>query len=227
MLFMRVVRFWFFLNDDTECIQPEWIDRLVMYTQIDGVGAVGALLRYGDHGVQHAGIWCNGGNAFHRYSGYPESHPGYMSALRTAQNCLAVTGACLGITRSRFDEVGGFSPGFPLNFNDVDLCLKLVDAGYRNVVDCQTVVVHHESATREPGLLAGEQELLERRWKRFLHNDPYHNPNHFAYGADELPFPADGLVQSLEALGENRHLPRFWPLDNTSAARARLSSLDR
>ena len=99
----------------------------------------------------------------HRYVGFSGDHPGNFHALRLAQNCLAVTAACLAVDRHRFEEVGGFATQYPLAYNDVDLCFKLVQAGYRNVVDCATEIIHHESSSRDPSVQDWEVELLRRR----------------------------------------------------------------
>jgi GT2 family glycosyltransferase len=199
-----------FLNDDTESIQDRWIERLVMYATRPDIGAVGAKLLYGDERIQHAGVWSRHGGPGHRYPGFRRDHPGHMGSLWTAQNCMAVTGACLGVERRKFEEVGGFSQAFPLNFNDVDLCLKLVSRGYRSVVDCGTEVVHHESATRNPAVKEWEYLQLRERWSRLLSDDFWDNPNHTGHGVQEFPATSESLLQTWEALGLNAGHARIW-----------------
>lgn len=189
-----------FLNDDTEIVQKDWIQRLVMYAQRPDIGPVGAKLLYADGRIQHAGIWSRHGGPGHRYPGFRRDHPGHMGSLFTAQNCMGVTGACLAVERAKFDQVGGFSLAFPLNFNDVDLCLKLVSHGYRAVVDCGTEVIHLESASRNPAVKPGEYELLRERWADYLDRDFWDNPNHTGHGVQEFPATSESLIQSWEAI---------------------------
>ncbi len=200
-----------FLNDDTEIIDPDWVERLVMYATRPDIGAVGAKLLYGDGRIQHAGTWSRHGNPHHRYVGYRSDHPGYLAALATAQNCLAVTAACLAVERSKFEEVGGFATAFPLAYNDVDLCLKLSRSGYRTVVDCATEVVHHESSSRDPSVADWEFDQLRRRWATVLDNDPYDNPNHTAHGVDEYPPTSVELVELRLASDGADYRARTWP----------------
>ncbi|MDH5519010.1 MAG: glycosyltransferase [Acidimicrobiia bacterium] len=191
-----------FLNDDTEITMPNWLERLVMYATRPDIGAVGAKLLYGDGRVQHAGVWARGAGPAHRYMGFSGDHPGNFHALRLAQNCLAVTAACLAVERSKFESVGGFSTAFPLSYNDVDFCLKLHQAGFRNVVDCQTEVVHHESSSRDPTVRDWEMAQLFRRWRPLLMADPYDHPCNLAAGVEEYP-PAP--IDIVERKAYERH----------------------
>lgn len=200
-----------FLNDDTEIKTPDWIERLVMYATRPGIGAVGVKLLYGDGRIQHAGVWARGGPA-HRYVGFRGDHPGNFHALRLAQNCVAVTAACLAVERGRFEEVGGFSSQYPLAYNDVDLCFKLMHRGYRNVVDCATEIIHHESSSRDPRVQDWEIELLRRRWRPLLLRDPFDNPCNLAAGVDEYPpTPVDIAERKAYELNELVLSGRSWP----------------
>jgi GT2 family glycosyltransferase len=199
-----------FLNDDTEIIQPDWLQRMVMYATRPDVGAVGAKLLYADRTIQHAGTWSRNGNPYHRYVGYGADHPGYLASLTAAQNCLSVTAACLAVERAKFEEVGGFTPVFPLAYNDVDLCLKLSRHGHRTVVDCATRLIHHESSSRDPAVTTSEFEQLHRRWGPVLHNDPYDNPNNTSPGVEEYPPTSVDLVDLRQARGAD-HPARAWP----------------
>ncbi len=204
-----------FLNDDTEVIQPDWVERLVMYATRPEVGAVGAKLLYGDERIQHAGVWSRFGGPGHRYPGFDRMHPGHMGSLWCAQDCLAVTAACLMIERSKFEAVGGFSESFPLNFNDVDLCLKLRSAGWNAIVDCGTEVIHHESATRDPAVKDWEYHQLRDRWSEFLSDDFWDNPNHTGHGVQEFPATSEVLLQSWEAVNGNYREARIWHAAST------------
>ena len=200
-----------FLNDDTEIVMANWMERLTMYATRPGIGAVGVKLVYGDGRVQHAGVWARGGPA-HRYVGFRGDHPGNFHALRLPQNCLAVTAACLAVDRSRFEEVGGFASLYPLAYNDVDLCLKLVHRGYRNVVDCATEVVHHESSSRDPTVKDWEVALLQRRWRSLLKRDPFDHPANLADGVEEYPpTPIEVVERKADRHGELVLTGRSWP----------------
>jgi O-antigen biosynthesis protein len=165
------------LNDDTEMITPDWIERMVMYTELEGVGAVGARLIWEDGRPQHVGIlFENGGYPGHIYRGFSPDFPGYSNNVFVAQNYLAVTAACLMTTRTAFEEVGGFSPVFPNNYNDMDFCLKLRDSGRRVVYDPDTVLYHFESSSRETEVEDWEKEALRDRWLPLIAVDPSTNP---------------------------------------------------
>ena len=185
------------LNDDTEVVTPDWIEMLVAFASVDGVGAVGALLRFGDGRIQHAGVVLDRGNPGHSYYGYPGDHPGYRSSLRIASNCSVVTAACLMTRRESFMKVGGLSPAFPRNYNDVDYCLKLRSTGSRIVFTPEVQLMHYESSSR--GFVpveAAERARLEERWGPSLLTDPYYNVN-FLPGANHLTLiDADGRTPS-------------------------------
>jgi GT2 family glycosyltransferase len=175
------------LNDDTEVITPEWIEQLLLYAQQDGVGAVGARLLFGDGRIQHAGIAAIWGRAGHSYYGFPGDHPGYFDNALVPINQLAVTAACLMTRRSSFEEVGGLSLEFPLNYNDVDLCLKLRRAGYRIVCTPDAELWHLEAATRRTGTVDKfELDTLHSRWGHVLNHDPYYSPYFPPWSADYI-----------------------------------------
>ena len=165
------------LNDDTEMVTPDWIERMVMYTELEEVGAVGARLIWEDGRPQHVGIlFENGGYPGHIYRGFSPDFPGYSNNVFVAQNYQAVTAACLMTTRAAFEEVGGFSPVFPNNYNDMDFCLKLRDSGRRVVYDPDTVLYHFESSSRETEVSDWEKEALRDRWLPLIAVDPSTNP---------------------------------------------------
>ena len=194
-----------FLNDDTRVVNPDWLLFLVDHALEPDIGAVGARLLYEDGRVQHSGIWSRGGHPTHRYEGTPGDADGYLGALEVAQNCLAVTGACLAVERSKFESVGGFSPVFPNSYNDVDLCLKLLDRGHRTVVEPRAELFHYEASTRDPSITDDDLVALHDRWRWRLNHDPFDNPNHTAERSEEWPVP-----ETVDNAG-SRHEPRFWP----------------
>lgn len=166
------------LNDDMEVITPDWIERMVMYLELEALGAVGARLILEDGRPQHVGIlFENGGYPGHIYYGFSPEFHGYSNNVLVAQNYLAVTAACLMTTREAFDEVGGFSTAFPNNYNDMDFCLKLRTTGRRVVYDPDTVLHHFESSSRNNEVEDWEKQQLLDRWLHLTASDPSTNPN--------------------------------------------------
>jgi GT2 family glycosyltransferase len=165
------------LNDDIEVATPDWIERMVMYSQLPGIGAVGGRLTVQDGRLQHVGVRFEHGLPGHPYHGFSGEFRGYGNMTRVAGNCLAVTGACLMTPREDFEAVGGLSLDFPLNYNDCDYCLKLRDSGLRTVYDPDLWMVHFESSSRSKEVEEWEKNLLRARWLRFTAVDPYSNPN--------------------------------------------------
>ncbi|MBR3306091.1 MAG: glycosyltransferase family 2 protein [Lachnospiraceae bacterium] len=176
------------LNNDTEVITLNWIEELLMYSGRDDVGAVGAKLYYPDKTIQHAGIVL--GLGAHRTAGHGHykvnyENLGYMGRLCYAQNVSAVTGACLMVKKSLYDEVGGLDEGFRVALNDVDFCLKLREKGYLNIWTPFCELYHYESASRGsdlsgPGAERYEKEceVFRKKWKKVLDaGDPYYNVN--------------------------------------------------
>lgn len=177
------------LNDDMEVIAPDWIERMTMYSQRDGVGAVGARLFLEDGRLQHAGIlFENGGYPGHIYHGFAGDFNGYSNNALVAQNYLAVTAACMMTSRAAFEEVGGFSTTFPLNYNDMDYCLKLRASGRRVVYDPDTTLFHFESSSRSTEVEDWEKDQLIARWLPLTMVDPATNP-HLRHGMPRLSSP--------------------------------------
>ncbi|HUE96334.1 MAG TPA: glycosyltransferase, partial [Longimicrobiaceae bacterium] len=166
-------------NDDLEVIGGEWLSALLEFSQDAAIGAVGARLLYPDGRLQHVGMVLGvNGVAAHAFHQHPGSSAGYASSAVSIRNYSAVTAACLMSRRAVFDEVGGFDEAFPIDFNDVDYCLRIRRAGYRIVFTPHAELYHHESAsfgarTQDP---AGTEEM-RRRWADVLDRDPYYNPN--------------------------------------------------
>ena len=177
------------LNDDMEVVTPNWLERLVMYAGLDGVGAVGGRLIWEDGRLQHVGIaFENVGYPGHIYRGFAGEWNGYSNSVLVAQNYLAVTGACLMTPREDFDRVGGLSTTFPVNYNDMDYCLKLVAEGRRVVYDPDTILYHFESSSRSTDVEDWEKDQLRGRWLPLTTVDPYSNP-HLKYGIPRLSSP--------------------------------------
>lgn len=173
------------LNDDTETITPDWIEQMLGFAQQAEIGAVGAKLVTEQHQVQHAGIILVDGSPGHIYYGLPDVGQGYFNALISYKNYLAITGACLLMSRKKYDEAGMMDETFPVNFNDVDLCLKLIEQGYRNVYSSQVLLYHYESVSRVKGYKASEMHRFVNKWDHLTvsKEDPYYNPMLVKYPA--------------------------------------------
>lgn len=176
-----------FLNDDVEAIESDWLQEMISHALRPDIGAVGAKLLYADGFVQHAGVVMGiGGFASHAHRLYPATHPGYAGRAALVQNFSAVTGACLVMRREVFREVGGFDEeNLPVAFNDVDLCLRVREAGYRVVWTPYAVLHHFESYSRGDDQMSAEKRARFNREKRFMLSrwktdqldDPYYNQN--------------------------------------------------
>ena len=174
-----------FLNNDTEVLTDEWIPALIEQAQRPSIAGVGGRLLFPDRTVQHAGVVLGiGGVAGHSHRFAEHDATGYHCAIESVCNYSALTAACLMVRRSVFDEVGGFDESLTIAFNDVDLCLKFRERGYRNVYLPHVVLRHAESKTRghDVGFVKNtrsvrEQLLMKERWGAVLENDPYYNPN--------------------------------------------------
>jgi GT2 family glycosyltransferase len=174
-----------FLNDDVEPIEASWLYRLTGWLDDLAVGASGAKLLYPNGAIQHAGIatWIVDG----------AGHPGRN--LRSSENwpwlnatreVTAVTGACLCVRRDDFRRIGGFDPAFPVNYNDVDFCLRLRDQGLSVIFDAGAVLQHDESQTRRAGVHYEERRRFFLRWAARLQTaDPFYSP-HLAQNNENL-----------------------------------------
>jgi GT2 family glycosyltransferase len=163
-----------FLNDDTEAVELQWLDAMLEYSQRPSVGVVGAKLAFPDGGLQHVGVTLPGGKPGHPFYGYPAKHTGYYCRSVLPHNCAAVTGACLMTRRDVFEQAGGFDEAFPLNYNDIDYCLRVRQLGYRIVFTPHARLVHHESVTKS-GVFEEELDAFREKWGEVV--DPYYNPN--------------------------------------------------
>lgn len=176
------------LNDDIEVIRADWIERMVMYSGHPDVGAVGGRLLWEDGRLQHYVVRFHNGLPGHLYYGFAGDFKGYANEVLVAQNALAVTGACLMTRRDLFEEVGGLSQVFPVNYNDIDYCLKLQAVGKRVVYDPDLVLYHFESSSRDTTVEEWEKERLLERWAPVTARDPYANP-YMIHGAMRLRGP--------------------------------------
>lgn len=176
------------LNNDTEVISSDWLTNLVGYAMQEHIGTVGAKLLYPDMTIQHAGVILGlGGVASHAYIGSAREDIGAYGRLRVPYNYSGVTAACLAIRKSVFEEVGMLESDLSVAYNDVDLNIKTLEAGYYNVLLPQVELLHHESKSR--GLDSSsekykrflvEQEYMYTKWNDLTRKDKFYNPN-FSY----------------------------------------------
>ncbi len=173
------------LNNDIEITESGWLRELAAHACRREVGAVGAKLVYPDGSLQHAGVVLGvGGIAAHAMTRQPRMHAGQFGRALAAQRFSAVTAACLAVRREVFEHVGGLDEELAVAFNDVDLCLRIDEAGFRNLWLPWVWMYHHESASRgyedNPEKMArfqGEIEAMKLRWGDTLTADPAYSPN--------------------------------------------------
>ncbi|MBC8010628.1 MAG: glycosyltransferase family 2 protein [Burkholderiales bacterium] len=180
------------LNNDIEAISTDWLEEMVSLALRHKTGAVGAMLLYPDQTIQHAGVVlgftgnpAQPGVAGHAFLRQHADDRGYMDRLCFVQNYSAVTGACLVLRREVFFQVGGLNEqDLAVNYNDVDLCLRLREAGYWNTWTPHARLYHHESASRgiddtpeKSSRTAAEIAYMHRRWGALLDQDPAYNPH--------------------------------------------------
>ncbi|WP_035795992.1 glycosyltransferase family 2 protein [Butyrivibrio sp. WCD3002] len=197
------------LNNDTQVITVNWMEELLMYAQRADVGAVGGKLYFPNRKIQHAGIVLRLGahrTAGHCHYGQEGMNLGYMGRLCYAQDVSAVTGACLMVSRAKYDEVGGFDESFEISLNDVDFCLKLRQNGYLNIFTPFAEMYHYESASRGLDLAgenakryAKESKHFRSKWKEVLDaGDPYYNPN-FSLDRSDFSLNVEGYSSLRDA----------------------------
>lgn len=173
------------MNNDIEVHSPDWLEEMVSFAVRPDIGAVGARLWYPDGRLQHGGIILGiGGVAGHSHKYLPRGIPGYFGRMVLHQSFSAVTAACLLIRRVVFEKVSGLDEALGVAFNDVDFCLRVRKAGYRNVWTPYAEMQHHESASRgyedtlfKQSRFVRERHLMEHRWGNALLADPAYNPN--------------------------------------------------
>jgi GT2 family glycosyltransferase len=159
-----------FLNNDTEP-HAGWLDALVDHADAHPeAAAIGAKLLFPDGSVQHAGVAiCQDGRPRHIYAGFPADHP----AVQRSRPFQAVTAACMLVRRKEFEQTGGFDPSFRNSLEDVDLCLRLREAGAQVLYCPDSVVTHLESASRGRGSQDVQHNfnLFQERWEGKVQRD--------------------------------------------------------
>jgi len=175
-----------FMNDDMEIVQKDWLSLMVGYASLPHVGAVGAKLLYANTDkIQHIGVTSLEIGPSHKLVIYPDDKSYYYGKNMLTHNMLCVTAACILIDKIKFKQIDGFNEEFAVAYNDVDLCMKLIEAGYECIQCNGALLYHYESMSR--GLDADSDD----KWKRLLQeknrlynmhgafykHDPYYNIN--------------------------------------------------
>ena len=205
-----------FLNNDVQITTPGLVEQVVAHVLRREVGVVGTKLLYGDGSVQHGGILLKEGHggaqtmcALHVLRGAERNDPGYLNALSSVRNYQAVTGALMATRREVFMGVGGFDEvHLPVEFNDIDYCLRVRRAGYRVLCLPLDGIFHFESSTRgsdaSPEVLQMRQAAMacmRARWREQFRHDPYSNPWVELGDVPRAWFPRSGGTEPLRPGG--------------------------
>lgn len=207
--------YFLFLNDDIEIPsgQGEWLTIMTGQAQVSYTGAVGVKLVYpGTNLIQHVGVLnlpIGPGHAFHRFD---DSLNFYWGRNILDYNFTIVTGACMMMAREKFEEIERFDETFPVAYNDVDICFKLVEHGYYNVLRNDIKLVHHESISRgydenpeKAARLLREREHLYNKHPNFKGYDPCYNPNLTPDKGDfSLKLNRSGVLVSEVSVGNSK-----------------------
>ena len=200
------------LNDDIEAEGHEWIKKMALYATNKGVGCVGCKLLYPDGKIQHVGISAGVDGPAHKFMGEDDSLKAGAGDNLVNRNVLAVTGACLAVRKELYDRVGGLNENLKVGYNDVDLCMNLFEAGYRNVILNDIKLIHHESVSRgkdagsklKSDRLSAEKAILKERHPSLMIVDPYEGGSadytlRFERENEDLSINAKGKYEVLKA----------------------------
>ncbi len=179
------------LNNDVDPINSDWLTEMVGHALRPEVGLVGAMLYYPDDTIQHAGVVLGlNGVADRPYIGYPRGFRGIDSRLLAVHSVSAMITACAAVRRDVYLAAGGMDETLEIACNDLDLCLRVADMGYRNVLTPHAELYHDESASRgyQYGTATNAQEAADEarfreKWRGKLERDPTYNPNLTLEGA--------------------------------------------
>jgi O-antigen biosynthesis protein len=164
-----------FVNGRCEAQDAGWLPALAAEAARPGIGAVGARLLLADGTVWHAGYLLDPcAVVLHPYRGAPAGFPGLRNRAILQQEMSCVSADCFAVKRKRFAEVGEFDTASG-PYYDVDFCLRLMDAGFRNVWTPQVTLTLDERPVREADTRALRH--MQSRWGEQLAHDPAHNPN--------------------------------------------------
>lgn len=168
-----------FLNNDTEVLDEDWLVELTGWASQPAIGVVGAKMLYPNGSIQHAGIIMGlEGHASHIFGGLRGGYSGVFGYVDWYRNYSAVTGACMAVRRNVYEAVGGFDEEYQLVFSDVQFCLQVLKAGYRNIYTPYARLIHHEGQSRSRYIPDADIQRAYAHFKDIVGTgDPYYNPN--------------------------------------------------
>jgi GT2 family glycosyltransferase len=197
-----------FLNDDVEIIERDWLSELVRWAALPEIGVVGAKLLYPDRSIQHYGVILGmGGHANHVFQGVNQMENGPFGSTNWYRNYLAVTGACMMVNRTLYEGIGGFDEKYQLAFSDIDFCLRVIEQGFRVMLNPFARLIHHEGATRGRYMPFKDLVLARQAFLPWLESgDPYFSPNlsyqhaqpRIAYGKHDRVARLDEIIRNAE-----------------------------
>ncbi len=174
------------LNNDTSVITENWLEIMLGHARLEHAGAVGALLYYPNDTIQHCGVIAGiSGGAVHAHVGVPRSKKEQVESSKIPTNFSAVTAACLMVNKDKFLQVGMLNEeDLTVAFNDVDLCLRLLEYGYHNILHPSVELYHYESISRgeddtpeKKARFMKELRYLRKRHERYITHDPCYSIN--------------------------------------------------
>ena len=196
------------MNDDIKLITSDWLEKLVVRLQLDGVGAVGVMLYYADETIQHAGVILGiGGVAHHVFRDLPRGSAGYAGRAALEQDLSCVTAACLAVRRDVFEDLNGLDERLAVAFNDVDFCIRLRAKGWRILWTPEVEHYHLKSQTlgrhdfgERAEVFQNEVRMMREQWGPVLNSDPFYNPNlSLQDNQMALAFPPRGAKRTIAA----------------------------
>ena len=173
------------LNNDVHFIKEGWGYYMAQNALRSDIGCVGAKLLFEDMNIQHAGVIMGiGGVAGHSHKHFSGKLKGYHKRLISTQEYSAVTGACLAISKSKFEKLNGLNEKkLKVNYNDVDLCLRAKESGFKNIYLPEVIAIHLESKSRGKPFGKSynqwikESKFIKNNWYKYIKNDPFYNIN--------------------------------------------------
>lgn len=208
-----------FLNNDTEVLTASWLADMAGWAMRPDVGVVGAKLMRPDGTIQHAGLVMGiMGHGSHIFDGGFEGEYGLFGSPEWYRDYQAVTGACMMVRREVFDQVGGFDELYEIGFGDIDLCLRITDAGYGTIYTPYARMLHHEGGSR--GLHIPRTDVVRATFQmlpRILDGDPYFNPN-LSYLSRLPAFARPDTESRAERLLRVLHTFDLVPFDSPASA---------
>ncbi len=172
-----------FMSDDIEIVTPEWMEAMLEFSQQDDIGVVGCKQYFPDGRLQYVGVNALGNPGNLSYA--PEAwRTDYFYSTEVHRNFSAVNGAVMMTRAEVFKTAGAFGLNFPLNYSDVDYCLKVIGLGKRVVYTPYARHLRHESVDQIGAGRPEELEEFKRCWGKKYPSDPYYNPNLSAQSCD-------------------------------------------